>query len=72
MADTIKEILESYRPKAFDVLSPINATITQDKAIAEIKRIIEEAKPEADINMFPTDYCDGIEEYYRNLLKALC
>lgn len=88
MADTIKELIKAvyiagvssgagkelsqeeiiHRKKALD-LNPI-----MPEALAEIKRIIEEAKPGYEIGeprAFIDGYNSAIDEYHNNLLRVL-
>lgn len=94
MADTIKEILQHFGNFAYEVGKAIqrgdttppsvdSVHIEQSVALAEIKRIVSEAKPArktmdaaiktgSDAGWGVTyGYNEAIDEYHTNLMKAL-
>lgn len=87
MADTIKAVIEELTNPLVHVQTGFYLPDHKvDQALAEIKRILEEAKPEYKLHIPECDerqprlgYCmcrpgannDAIDQYHTNLLKAL-
>lgn len=83
MADTIKEVLTELSGDSFDASINNQEDYAQvlinveAEALADIKRIIEEAKPTRVLSVDPENsrraraYQMAIDDYHDNLVKAL-
>lgn len=79
MSNTIKEVLNEYAQDLSDAMSDDRGKDPTIKALAEIKRIIEEARPEDKIDLETYSNAKNVGEvralalsqYHNNLLKVL-